>query len=42
MEVARKMHFEYNANAKQIARILKVDLSVLGSIFPTMDKRSLP
>ena len=42
MDVARRMHFEYNAAPKQIARILKVDLSILGSIFPTMDKRSLP
>lgn len=37
MEVARIMHFEYNAGAKQIARILKVDNSVLRSIFPDSD-----
>lgn len=32
MEVARIMYFEYNAGAKQISRILKVDNSVLRSI----------
>lgn len=34
LEVARIMHFDYNANIKQIARILKTDLSILQSIFP--------
>ena len=32
-ELARKMHFEYNASAKQIARMLKVDQTVLDSLF---------
>lgn len=35
LEVARTMHYEYNAGAKQIARILKADLSVIRNIFPT-------
>ena len=34
LEVARTMHYEYNAGAKQVARILKVDLSVIRSILP--------
>lgn len=34
VEVARTMHYEYHAGAKQIARILKVDLSVIRNILP--------
>ena len=34
IELARKMHFEYNAGVKQIARMLKVDQSVLAGVIP--------
>lgn len=34
VEVARKLHYEYNAGAKQIARMLKIERSILESLFP--------
>jgi len=34
IEVAKKLHFEYNASNKQIGRILKLDLVVLNALFP--------
>lgn len=34
MELAKKLHYDYNANNKQIARMLKLDLTVVNSIFP--------
>lgn len=34
IELAKTMHFDYNANCKQIARILKVDRSVVEALFP--------
>jgi len=33
LEVARELHYDYNANAKQISRMLKLDLPLLESIF---------
>ena len=33
IEVARKLHYEYNANAKQISRMLKLDLSLIEGLF---------
>lgn len=39
MELARQMHFEYNATAKQIIRILKIDSAVLDSCWPGTEKR---
>ena len=38
LDIARQMHFEYNANDKQIARILKLDLPVLASMWPGAEK----
>ena len=35
IELARKMHYEYNAGSKQIARMLKIDLTILAGILPT-------
>ena len=32
LEVARKMHFEYNASDKQIARILRLDPGLVPSL----------
>jgi hypothetical protein len=32
VEVARKMHFDYNASEKQIARILRVDPGLVPSL----------
>ncbi len=34
IELARKMHYDYNAGAKQIARMLKIDLAILSGILP--------
>lgn len=34
-ELARRMHYEYYAGNKQIARILKADIDVINSLFPT-------
>ena len=33
-EVANMMHYEYNAGNKQIARILKMDLNIVESMYP--------
>ncbi|MBO4465106.1 MAG: hypothetical protein J5748_00310 [Bacteroidales bacterium] len=33
-EMSKTLHYDYNANNKQIARILKLDLSVVSSLFP--------
>lgn len=38
LDIARQMHFEYNATDKQIARILKLDLPVLASMWPGVEK----
>ena len=35
IEVSRRLHYEYNANIKQIARMLKVDIPVLEALFQT-------
>lgn len=35
IELARKMHYDYNAGVKQIARMLKIDPAVLSGILPT-------
>jgi hypothetical protein len=34
MEFARMLHFEYHANNKQIARMLRLDRSFVESFFP--------
>ncbi|MCR5350904.1 MAG: hypothetical protein K6E35_00205 [Bacteroidales bacterium] len=34
IEMARKMHFDYNASTKQIQRILKLPAAVLNTMFP--------
>ena len=34
MELTKTLHYDYNANNKQIARILKLDLNVVSSLFP--------
>lgn len=34
LELAKTMHFDYNANSKQIARILKVERGVIEALFP--------
>lgn len=39
IELARQMHFEYNASAKQITRILKIDPATLDSCWPGAEKR---
>ena len=33
MELAKKMHYEYNAGTKQISRILRLDPAILNSLF---------
>ena len=33
LELAKRMHYDYNAGNKQIARMLKIDLSILSSMF---------
>ncbi len=35
IEVSRELHYEYNATIKQIARMLKMDILVLESLFQT-------
>lgn len=35
IELARKLHYEYNASSKQIARMLKIDLAILAGFLPT-------
>lgn len=35
IEVSRVLHYEYNANIKQISRMLKVDIPVLEGLFQT-------
>lgn len=34
VEIARKLHFDYNASNQQIRRLLKLDISLLGEMFP--------
>ena len=34
IELARTMHFDYNANNGQIARMLKVPIATIESLFP--------
>ena len=34
MELARRLHFDYNADNKKIARLLKLNLYVLDEMFP--------
>jgi len=34
IEIAKKMHFDYNASNKQIQRILKLDVAIIESLFP--------
>ena len=34
IEVAKNMHFEYNASNKQISRILKLDVTAVNALFP--------
>ena len=34
MQLARRLHFDYNADNKKIARLLKIDLYVLNELFP--------
>lgn len=36
LEVARRMYYDYNASPKQIARILRIDQSLLINVFPTI------
>ena len=38
LEVARRMHYDYNAGARQISRILKIDISALGNLMPVNTK----
>lgn len=38
VEIARQLHFEYNASAKQVARLLKLDLAMLSSCWPDAEK----
>ena len=35
VEMAKRMHFEYNASNKQILRILKLEPSVVQTLFPS-------
>ncbi|MBO4605057.1 MAG: hypothetical protein J5667_00770 [Bacteroidales bacterium] len=35
-EFAKKLHYEYNAGNKQISRIVKLDISVVNQLFPTL------
>lgn len=37
-EVAKLMHYDYNASNKQIARILKIDLTTVNALFPITSK----
>ena len=34
LQLARKLHFEYNATNQQLRRILKLDITVLNELFP--------
>ena len=34
IEIAKELHFEYNAGNKQICRLLKMDVSVVTALFP--------
>ncbi|HPJ55981.1 MAG TPA: hypothetical protein PK401_07785, partial [Bacteroidales bacterium] len=34
IDIAKKMHYDYNASNKQIRRILKIDASIIESLFP--------
>ena len=35
VEVAKTMHYDYNASCKQIARILKIEVRLVNQLFPT-------
>lgn len=35
IELARELHFDYNAGNKQICRLLKLDMSVVSALFPS-------
>lgn len=35
IEMAKTMHYDYNASNKQIARLLRLDIAVVDSLFPT-------
>ena len=35
IEIARKMHFEYNASGRQIRSILKLEQHIVDEMFPT-------
>lgn len=39
IEMAKTMHYEYNASNKQVARLLKLDVSVVGCLFPELAGR---
>lgn len=39
VEVAKQLHFEYNAGNKQISRILKMDRALVDSLFPFNSKQ---
>lgn len=34
LELAKELHFDYNAGNKQISRLLKMDLAIVASLFP--------
>lgn len=34
IELAKELHFDFNAGNKQISRLLKIDMAVLSSLFP--------
>jgi len=34
IELAKKLHFDYNASNKQIKRILRLDEHIVNSLFP--------
>ena len=34
LDLARKLHFEYNATNQQLRRILKLDIPILNELFP--------
>lgn len=40
LEIARKMHYDYNSSNKQIARILRIDISAVDSLFPKSSRHS--
>jgi len=35
IDMARTMHYDYNASNKQISRILRLDIAIVDSLFPT-------